>query len=91
MQQQQNTNMQNQMGIMQQPPAIISSKDSLYLTDALSWNLLAMKKCHFLAQNCQDQEIKTELDKVGQMHQRHYQQILSHLNNQNQPSMGMQS
>ncbi|MBA4536937.1 hypothetical protein H1Z61_07215 [Bacillus aquiflavi] len=81
--QQQNMNMQNQARIMQEPPQIISTKDSLYLTDMLSWNLLAMKKAHFFAQQCQDQELKSEIEKFGQMHQRHYEQILSHLN-QNQ-------
>lgn len=81
MQQNQQMNMQNQAGIMQQPPAVISTKDALYLTDMLSWNLLAMKKAHFFAQQCQDQEIVHEINKCGQMHQRHYNQILKHLNN----------
>ncbi|GLB59736.1 hypothetical protein [Cytobacillus sp. NCCP-133] len=89
--QQQNMNMQNQQGIMQQPPAVVSTKDSLYLTDMLSWNLLAFKKAHFYAQQCQDQELKTHFEQCGQMHQRHYQQLLTHLNQQNQQSfMGMQ-
>lgn len=91
--QQQNMNMQNQQGIMQTPPAVISSKDSLYLTDMMSWNLLAAKKSHFFAQQCQDQELKTEMEKCGQMHQRHYQQILGHLQshlNQQQPSNNLQ-
>lgn len=81
MQNQQNKmNMKNQTAIMPQPPAVVSTKDALYLTDMLSWNLLAMKKAHFFAQQCQDPEIVNELNKCGQMHQRHYQQILSHLN-----------
>ncbi|WML47041.1 hypothetical protein RCG23_15730 [Neobacillus sp. PS3-34] len=91
--QQQNMNMQNQQGIMQTPPAVISSKDSLYLTDMMSWNLLAAKKSHFFAQQCQDQELKTEMEKCGQMHQRHYQQILGHLQshlNQQQPNNNLQ-
>ena len=50
MQQQQNFNTQNQQAVFQQPPAVISSKDAMYLTDMLSWNLLAMKKAHFYAQ-----------------------------------------
>lgn len=81
MQQGQQMNQQNQMGIMQRPPAVISTKDALYLTDMLSWNLLAMKKAHFFAQQCQDQEIVNEINKCGQMHQKHYNQILQHLNN----------
>jgi hypothetical protein len=92
MQQQQNMNTQNAQGVMQVPPAIISTKDSSYITDMLSWNLLAMKKAHFFAGQCQDPEIKSILETCGQMHQRHYQQILNHLNKhlQNQSSMGIQ-
>jgi hypothetical protein len=92
--QQQGMNMQNQQGVMPQPPGVVSTKDSMYLTDMMSWNLLAMKKAHFFAQQCQDPEIKTIIDQCGQMHQRHYQQILNHLNghvqNQNQLNSGMQ-
>ncbi|RSD28343.1 hypothetical protein [Mesobacillus subterraneus] len=90
--QQQNMNFQGQQqGIMQTPPAVVSTKDALYLTDMLSWNLLAMKKAHFFAQHCQDQELKNEIEKCGQMHQKHYQTILSHLNSpQNQAYSGMQ-
>lgn len=90
--QQQNMNMQNQQGLMQQPPSVISTKDSNYIVDMLSWNLLAMKKAHFFATQCQDPEIKGIIDKCGQMHQRHYQQILNHMNNhlQNQSFTGMQ-
>lgn len=43
---QQQMNMQQQ-AMMAQPPEMISTKDALYLTDALSWNLLAMKKSTF--------------------------------------------
>lgn len=82
--QQQQTTGQN---IMQQPPAVISTKDELYLKDMLSWNLLAMKKAHFMAQQCQDTEVKNSFDQAGQMHQRHYEKILQHL--QNQPNQGM--
>lgn len=92
MQQQQNMNTQNQQGLMSQPPGVISTKDSLYLTDMMSWNLLAMKKAHFFAQQCQDPELKAIMEKVGQMHQSHYSKILNHMNIhlQNQPLPGMQ-
>ncbi len=89
MQQMQNQSMAQQ-GIMPQPPNIVTNKDHLYITDMLSWNLLAMKKCHFYAQNCMDPEIKNAIDKAGQMHERHYQKIMSHLQNQNQPSQQQQ-
>jgi hypothetical protein len=89
-----NMNQQNQQGIMTQPPGVITGKDAMYLNDMLSWNLLAMKKAHFFAEQCQDPEIKTIIDQCGQMHQRHYQQILGHmdvhLQNQNQPNTGLQ-
>ncbi len=93
MMQQQNYTVQNQQGFMPQPPGIISTKDSLYLTDMMSWNLLACKKAHFFASQCQDQEIKAEAEKCSQMHERHYQALLQHLNahiSQQQPLNNMQ-
>ena len=89
MQQQQQTNQMQQQGIMPQPPNIVTSKDHLYITDMLSWNLLAAKKAHTLAGQCADPEVKTAIEQAGQMHQRHYQKILSHLQNQNQPSQSI--
>ena len=74
--------------MMMQPPATITVKDSLYLTDMLSWNLLAMKKAHFFASNAKDPTIKSHLEKCGQMHQKHYEKILSHLNAQQSFSNG---
>ncbi|KMJ58878.1 hypothetical protein AB685_07315 [Bacillus sp. LL01] len=79
---QQNTN--QQPGYYPQPPAVVTTKDSLYFADMLSWNLLAMKKAHFFAGQCQDQEVVNAIEKAGQMHQRHYQKILSHIQGQNQ-------
>lgn len=61
------------------PPRAISSKDILYLKDALSWELNAFKKFHFLAEHATDPEIKQALDNAGRMHQNHYQMILTHL------------
>jgi hypothetical protein len=81
-------NTQNQQSLFPQPPAVISSKDAMYLTDMLSWNLLSMKKAHFYAEHCQDQELKTAFDRCGQMHQRHYEKILTHLSGQNSASIG---
>jgi|SRR5690554_7993911 len=62
--------------LMNAPPAVITDKDHLYLKDALSWELLAMKKCRQLAGICQDQEIGGLVNKVGSMHQKHYQRLL---------------
>ncbi|WP_420489390.1 hypothetical protein [Neobacillus drentensis] len=91
--QQNNMNMQNQQMRMQEPPGVVSTKDALYLTDMMSWNLLSAKKAHFFAGQCQDPEIKAAAEKVCQMHQQHYQQILGHLGqhaNQQQPLNNMQ-
>ncbi|MEK5066696.1 hypothetical protein [Cytobacillus sp. FSL R5-0596] len=54
--QQMQTGMNNQQAqaLMTQPPEIMSTKDHLYVNDMLSWNLLAMKKMHFFAQQCQN-------------------------------------
>ncbi|MFC3886657.1 hypothetical protein ACFOU2_25425 [Bacillus songklensis] len=76
-----------QAAMMPQPPQVISTKDSLYLTDMLSWNLMAVKKAHFFAAQCQDQEISQALEKCCQMHQRHYDKILQHLQNNQQSQM----
>lgn len=62
-----------------QPPRAITTKDCSYLKDALSWKLLAFKKLHFFAQQATDPEVKQALEKAGQMHQRHYQKLLTHL------------
>ena len=80
-QQGQQTQQQSQLGtqmvgLMSTPPDVITDKDHLYLKDALSWELLAAKKCHHYAGSCQDQEIAQLLNRLGQMHQNHYQRLL---------------
>lgn len=86
MQQQQQNTAQNQQQ-MPQPPNVISSKDLLYITDMMSWNLMAMKKAHFYESQCQIPQIAQAMQKVCQLHERHYEKILSHLeNSNNQPS-----
>ena len=59
---------------------MVSVKDQLYLTDMLAWNLLASKKAHFFATQCQDPQVADLINRSGQMHQRHYDAILAHLN-----------
>lgn len=77
-------NTQNQMS---QPPEALSTKDLLYLKDALSWELLAFKKFHHLAQAINHSEIQQALDKAGKMHQRHYEKLLGHLQVNNTQAM----
>ncbi|MCA0971730.1 hypothetical protein LCM20_14075 [Halobacillus litoralis] len=82
MQQQTNQSQMSQAQPMAQVPEIVSTKDQLYIADMLSWNLNACKKAHFFAQNCQNPQIQAALEEAGQMHQRHYDRILNHLNGQ---------
>lgn len=65
--------------VYQEPPAVLTTKDALYLTDMMNWNLIITKKAAFYAQNCKDQEIKQTIQKVGQMHQKQYNRFLTHL------------
>ena len=71
--------MNQQQPMIPNPPRAITTKDLMYLKDALSWELLAFKKFHFFAQHVQAPEIKQALDNAGRMHQAHYQKLLSHL------------
>ncbi|BCU80877.1 hypothetical protein JIR001_06600 [Polycladomyces abyssicola] len=57
----------------------LSSKDLHYLKDELSWELLAMKKCHHFAQEAQDPQVRQLIDRVGRIHQQHYEILLSQL------------
>jgi hypothetical protein len=78
---------QQQQPVMTRPPQVITTKDCLYLKDQLSWEIVAMKKCRHYAQECTDPELAKAIDKAGQMHQRHYQLLLKHLQNNNNEAM----
>lgn len=78
---------QQQQPVMMQPPQVITTKDYQYLKDQLSWEILAMKKCRHFSQESTNPEIKQAIDKAGQMHQRHYQLLLKHLQNNNTAEM----
>ncbi|MEH7494332.1 ferritin-like domain-containing protein [Neobacillus niacini] len=71
--------MQNNQPPIPLPPRAITTKDVLYIKDALSWELLAFKKFHFMANQIQNPQLKDALTKAGQMHQNHYQRLLTHL------------
>lgn len=58
---------------------LLSDKELHYLKDYLSWELLAIKKCHHAAQNCADVQIQDALKQIGQKHVQHYENLLSHL------------
>lgn len=82
MPQQNNMQQQAQQGMMQ-PPQVITTKDLNYLKDQLSWHLDAMKKCAHFAQEATIPQIKQALDQAGRMHQRHYQTLLQHCQENN--------
>ncbi|SFT21825.1 hypothetical protein SAMN05428962_5382 [Paenibacillus sp. BC26] len=84
---QQTESTQQQPGIMPAPPKVITTKDASYLKDQLSWLLLAMKKCSHFARECSDPEIGQAIDKAGKMHERHYNLLLKHLQNNNTEGM----
>ncbi|MFP4661822.1 MAG: hypothetical protein ACLFPF_06500 [Halanaerobiales bacterium] len=77
--QQNQQNYQNQQR-MSKPPAYLTTKDLAYLKDAMSWELLAMKKCKHFAQECQDSEIENAINRAGRMHANHYRLLLKHIN-----------
>lgn len=84
MQQQQNMGQSlQQQPLMMTPPNVITTKDLLYLKDMMSWLLDATKKCSHFSRECTDPKIKQVLDRAGQMHQRHYNIILKHCQNNN--------
>ncbi len=62
-----------------EPPEIITNKDLLYLQDALSWELLASKKAHHYSMESENHQIKQHLEYLANVHQRHYQTLLEHL------------
>lgn len=72
---------------MMTPPRVVTTKDYLYLKDALSWELLAAKKSYHFANECSCQQTKQLLNKAGQMHQRHYNILLKHLQTNNNEEM----
>ncbi|WP_240689429.1 hypothetical protein [Ammoniphilus sp. YIM 78166] len=86
MQQPQQQQQQNQPMFMT-PPQVVTSKDLLYLKDAMSWLLDAFKKCSHFSSQVQDPQLRQEIDRIGQMHQRHYNMLLQHCANNNMQQM----
>ncbi|MGB4615993.1 MAG: hypothetical protein WBI59_08185 [Limnochordia bacterium] len=76
---------ENQKGNhMNEPPQVITTKDLLYLEDALSWELLASKKAYHFAAESQDPQIRQHLEHLASIHQRHYQILVNHLHSNTQ-------
>lgn len=69
--------------VMNQPPNVLSTKDTQYITDMLSWNLLAAKETNNFASKVNCQEIQQTMNEVYQMHKKHYDQLLNLLQNNN--------
>lgn len=77
----------SQQPLLQTPPNVITTKDLLYIKDAMSWLLDAMKKCSHFAGQVQDQQLKQTINQIGQMHQRHYSMLLKHCQTNNTAQM----
>ena len=83
----QSTQTAPQQAVLNTPPTVVTTKDLLYIKDQLSWLLLATKKCAHFAKECTDPAIAQVIDKVGRMHQRHYEILLRHVQNDNTAAM----
>ncbi|BAU26740.1 hypothetical protein DFP93_11819 [Aneurinibacillus soli] len=83
MQQQMTGQSQSQQPMFTTPPQVITGKDLNYLADQMNWLLVAAKKCSHYAKECTDPQIKQIIDQTGQMHQRHYNTLLTHCQNNN--------
>ncbi len=62
---------------MDKVPNMISTKDLLYLSDMFEWHFVASKKCEHYANEVTDEEIQKELQKVGKMHAKYCQSIVT--------------
>ena len=69
----------DQQMMFPEPPKMISTKDFSYLSDMMSWNLMAAKKMHWAAQTCQLPDLKKEFEAAEQMHSNHYDELLKQL------------
>jgi len=71
---------------MTEPPQLITIKDLSYLTDSLSWELDVIKKFNHFEKESQDTKAKNLMKKAAQMHQKHYNILLKHLDPKNSAS-----
>lgn len=58
---------------------LLADKELDYLSDFMSWELLAAKKCHHAAMQCNDPQIREFINQVGHRHLQHYENLLSHI------------
>lgn len=58
----------------------LTAKDSNYILDHLSWELLAIKKYYEFGNTAVDPELKALFHELGQKHQNRYDKVLAHLN-----------
>ena len=59
--------------------SLIAAKELSYLTDFMSWELLAMKKCKEAAAGVMDKQLAAPIEEAGRRHEQHYNAILQHL------------
>ncbi|MEE0699153.1 MAG: spore coat protein [Bacilli bacterium] len=61
----------------QEVPTMISCKDLDYLSDIYNWNFNTSKLANHFANEVTDEEIKTLLEKVAEVHKEHVKAILN--------------
>ena len=54
-------------------------KDLNYLMDEAKQELLVAKKCNHFSKECSDKEVQELINKVGKMHQKHFEKLVSKL------------
>ncbi|RKD21875.1 hypothetical protein BEP19_14080 [Ammoniphilus oxalaticus] len=79
--------MHNQQPLIMTPPAVVTTKDSMYLKDGMSWLLLAAKKCAHYANEAECSQVQQMLNQMGQLHLKHYKLLLRHCQNNNTQQM----
>jgi hypothetical protein len=61
---------------MDKVPTMISCKDLDYIKDMLNWNFIAVKKANHYLGHIQDNDVKTMLQEVSNMHKKHFNTLL---------------
>lgn len=62
---------------MNNVPTMVSTKDLSYICDMFNWNFTAAKKALKFSNEVMDSEIKTELERVYEMHKEIAEDLLN--------------
>lgn len=65
--------------VIGEPPDVITNRDLAGIKDAMTLELIAAKKCRAFTKTCRLPDVQQEVDRMGQMHQEHYERLLKYL------------